>query len=52
MRGGGAGQTPKVCCDYALHMAVTWWSPEVAKEMETLCAEKGWFSCLVFMLEV
>jgi dihydropyrimidinase len=27
----------KVCCDYALHSCVTWWSPEVAKEMEILC---------------
>jgi hypothetical protein len=31
----------KVCCDYALHSCVTWWSPEVAKEMEILCKEKG-----------
>lgn len=21
---------PKVCCDYALHVAVTWWSNKVA----------------------
>lgn len=33
----------KVCCDYALHSCVTWWSPEVAKEMEILCKEKGQF---------
>ena len=32
---------PKVCCDYGLHVAVTHWSDSVAKEMETLCAEKG-----------
>lgn len=32
---------PKVCCDYGLHVGVTWWSDQVAKEMETLCAEKG-----------
>lgn len=31
----------KVCCDYALHSCVTWWSPEVAKEMDILCKEKG-----------
>jgi dihydroorotase-like cyclic amidohydrolase len=31
----------KVYCDYALHSCVTWWSPEVAKEMEILCKEKG-----------
>lgn len=27
---------PKVCCDYALSMAITSWSDEVAKEMEML----------------
>lgn len=31
----------KVCCDYSLHVAVTWWSNQVAKEMEVLCKEKG-----------
>ncbi|KAK3742135.1 hypothetical protein RRG08_008537 [Elysia crispata] len=39
----------KVCCDYGLHVAVTWWSPEVAKEMEILSAEKGINSYKVFM---
>ena len=34
---------PKVCCDYGLHVAVTYWNDSVAKEMETLCSEKGWF---------
>jgi len=29
----------KVACDFALHMAVTWWSPEVAAEMEQLTGE-------------
>ena len=33
---------PKVCCDYGLHVAVTYWNDSVAKEMETLCSEKGW----------
>ena len=31
----------KVCCDYGFHAAVTWWSDQVAQEMETLCREKG-----------
>ena len=31
----------KVCCDYGLHVGVTWWSDQVAKEMDTLCKEKG-----------
>lgn len=39
----------KVCCDYGLHVAVTYWSDEVAKEMETLCSEKGINSFKVFM---
>ncbi|XP_013149010.1 PREDICTED: dihydropyrimidinase isoform X2 [Papilio polytes] len=30
----------KVCCDYALHVGVTWWSPSVAKEMQQLCSEE------------
>ncbi|CAH2060683.1 unnamed protein product, partial [Iphiclides podalirius] len=30
----------KVCCDYALHMGVTWWSPSVEREMEQLCGEE------------
>ncbi|KAJ2941007.1 hypothetical protein O0L34_g13136 [Tuta absoluta] len=30
----------KVCCDYALHVAVTWWSPAVKKEMEQLTTEQ------------
>ena len=31
----------KVCCDYGLHVGVTWWSPHVAKEMEMLVKERG-----------
>jgi dihydropyrimidinase len=27
---------PKVCCDYALSVAITSWNEEVAKEMEQL----------------
>lgn len=32
---------PKVCCDYALHVAVTWWSKSVQDEMTTLVEERG-----------
>ncbi|CAE1319267.1 DPYS [Acanthosepion pharaonis] len=35
----------KVCCDYGLHVGVTWWSPHVAKEMEILVKDRD-----VFML--
>ena len=31
----------KVCCDYGLHVAVTWWGPDTAQEMKTLVKEKG-----------
>lgn len=30
----------KVCCDYGLHVGVTWWSPSVKKEMEQLVTEQ------------
>ncbi|XP_049705474.2 dihydropyrimidinase isoform X2 [Helicoverpa armigera] len=30
----------KVCCDYALHVGVTWWSPAVKKEMQQLTSEQ------------
>ncbi|KAM3872761.1 LOW QUALITY PROTEIN: dihydropyrimidinase [Diretmus argenteus] len=39
----------KVCCDYSLHAAVTWWSEEVKKEMEILAKEKGVTSFKMFM---
>ena len=32
---------PKVCCDYALHIGVTWWKDSVRDDMEILCKEKG-----------
>ena len=38
----------KVCSDYSLHVAVTWWSDEVSKEMEILVKEKG-HSCVTSM---
>lgn len=31
----------KVCSDYGLHVAITNWSDQVAKEMEILTKEKG-----------
>ena len=31
----------KVCCDYGLHVAVTYWNDNVAKEMEVLAKERG-----------
>ena len=31
----------KVCCDYGLHVAITQWNEQVAKEMEILTKEKG-----------
>uniref|UniRef100_A0A8C8A0L2 Dihydropyrimidinase n=1 Tax=Oryzias sinensis TaxID=183150 RepID=A0A8C8A0L2_9TELE len=39
----------KVCCDYSLHVAVTWWGEQVKKEMETLAKEKGVNSFKMFM---
>ncbi|EDO46551.1 predicted protein [Nematostella vectensis] len=39
----------KVCCDYGFHVAVTWWSEEVAEEMEILVKEKGINSFKTFM---
>lgn len=40
---------PKVCCDYGLHIGVTWWSKTVSKEMELLCAQHGVNSFKFFM---
>ncbi|KAL7840287.1 hypothetical protein AOLI_G00256100 [Acnodon oligacanthus] len=40
---------PKVCCDYSLHVAVTWWDDTVKKEMETLVWERGVNSFKMFM---
>lgn len=40
---------PKVCCDYALHVAVTWWSKSVQSEMKVLCDDRGVNSFKMFM---
>uniref|UniRef100_A0AAR2JVT3 Amidohydrolase-related domain-containing protein n=1 Tax=Pygocentrus nattereri TaxID=42514 RepID=A0AAR2JVT3_PYGNA len=40
---------PKVCCDYSLHVAVTWWDDTVKKEMEMLVRERGVNSFKMFM---
>ncbi|XP_062987102.1 dihydropyrimidinase [Elgaria multicarinata webbii] len=40
---------PKVCCDYALHVAVTWWSDKVKEDMKILAQEKGVNSFKMFM---
>ncbi|XP_065144571.2 dihydropyrimidinase-related protein 5a [Paramisgurnus dabryanus] len=39
----------KACCDYALHVGVTWWGPKVRAQMETLVREKGVNSFQMFM---
>uniref|UniRef100_A0A8C5I9X9 Dihydropyrimidinase-related protein 5-like n=1 Tax=Gouania willdenowi TaxID=441366 RepID=A0A8C5I9X9_GOUWI len=39
----------KTCCDYALHVGVTWWGPKVHSEMETLVREHGVNSFQMFM---
>lgn len=38
-----------VCCDYALHVGVTWWGPRVKAEMEKLVRDKGVNSFQMFM---
>ncbi|XP_068577934.1 dihydropyrimidinase-related protein 5a isoform X1 [Cebidichthys violaceus] len=40
---------PKACCDYALHVGVTWWGPKVRAEMEKLVRENGVNSFQMFM---
>uniref|UniRef100_A0A669DI33 Dihydropyrimidinase like 5b n=1 Tax=Oreochromis niloticus TaxID=8128 RepID=A0A669DI33_ORENI len=39
----------KACCDYALHVGVTWWGAKVRNEMETLVREHGVNSFQMFM---
>lgn len=40
---------PKVCCDYSLHVAVTWWSEQVREEMQVLANERGVNSFKMFL---
>lgn len=39
----------KVCCDYALHVGVTWWGDKVEAEMEELARDLGINSFKMFM---
>ncbi|RXN07189.1 dihydropyrimidinase-related 5 [Labeo rohita] len=39
----------KACCDYALHVGVTWWGPKVRAQMETLVRDKGVNSFQMYM---
>eukprot|EP00106_Octopus_bimaculoides_P005003 XP_014772445.1 PREDICTED: dihydropyrimidinase-like [Octopus bimaculoides] len=39
----------KVCCDYGLHIGVTWWDPQVAKEMDILVKDRGVNSFKMFL---
>ncbi|CAG0915175.1 unnamed protein product [Notodromas monacha] len=39
----------KACCDYALHVAVTWWGQQVAAEMDELVAKHGVNSFTMYM---
>ncbi|KAL2082591.1 hypothetical protein ACEWY4_022409 [Coilia grayii] len=39
----------KACCDYALHMGITWWGVKVRNEMESLVRERGVNSFQMFM---
>ncbi|OQV20142.1 Dihydropyrimidinase [Hypsibius exemplaris] len=39
----------KVCCDYGLHIGVTWWSEQVKADMETLVRDHGVNSFKMFM---
>ena len=38
-----------MCCDYSLHIGVTWWGPQVRDEMEVLVKEKGVNSFKMFL---
>ena len=40
---------PKVCCDYGLHIGLTWWSKSVSDEMKIMCDELGINSFKIYM---
>lgn len=40
---------PKVCCDYGLHVGITYWSKSVYDDMKILCEERGINSFKMFM---
>ncbi|XP_055905033.1 dihydropyrimidinase-like isoform X2 [Eupeodes corollae] len=40
---------PKVCCDYGLHVGISWWSESVSNEMKTICDELGVNSFKMYM---
>ena len=40
---------PKVNCDYSFHVAITWWSEQVRREMGVLCTEHGVQSYKMFL---
>ncbi|KAH8414145.1 hypothetical protein KR222_009209 [Zaprionus bogoriensis] len=42
---------PKVCCDYSLHAAITWWSKSVSEELGILCTELGVNSLKMYMAQ-
>ncbi|XP_072046055.1 dihydropyrimidinase-like [Amphiura filiformis] len=40
---------PNVCCDYSLHVAITWWSDKTPEEIHAICHEKGVNSFKMYM---
>lgn len=40
---------PNVCCDYSLHVAITWWGDNTEEQIATVCREKGVNSFKMYM---